>query len=44
MTLLEVGARFPSANLQDIDGNPVEFPVIFTEAPATIVFFYRGQW
>ncbi|MCZ6622667.1 MAG: hypothetical protein O7B35_00300 [Deltaproteobacteria bacterium] len=44
MALLEVGARFPSANLQDIDGKLVEFPAIFTGSPATVVFFYRGQW
>jgi len=44
MTLLEVGAQFPAAKMQDIDGEVVEFPAIFTQAPATVVFFYRGQW
>ncbi len=44
MALLEIGSEFPAAKLQDIDGKPVEFPAIFTQAPATVVFFYRGQW
>ena len=44
MALLEIGSKFPTAKLQDIDGKVVEFPKIFTQAPATVVFFYRGQW
>lgn len=44
MALLEIGSKFPIAKLNDIDGKPVEFPEIFTKAPATVVFFYRGQW
>ena len=32
------------ASLQDIDGKPIDFPSILTKAPASIVFFYRGQW
>ncbi len=44
MALLEIGSNFPTAKLQDIDGKGVEFPTIFTQAPATVVFFYRGQW
>ncbi len=44
MTLFEVGAQFPAAKLQDIYGVLVEFPAIFTQSPATVVFFYRGQW
>ena len=44
MALLEIGSIFPNAKLQDIDGKVVEFPAIFTQAPATVVFFYRGQW
>ncbi len=44
MVLLEIGSQFPAAKLQDIDGKLVEFPAIFTQAPATVVFFYRGQW
>ncbi len=44
MALLEIGSKFPTAKLQDIDGKVVEFPAIFTQAPATVVFFYRGQW
>ncbi len=44
MALLDIGSKFPTAKLQDIDGKSVEFPKIFKEAPATVVFFYRGQW
>ncbi len=44
MALLEIGSKFPADKLQDIDGKVVEFPKIFTEAPVTVVFFYRGQW
>ena len=44
MALLEIGSKFPTAKLQDIAGKPVAFPKIFTEAPATVIFFYRGQW
>jgi peroxiredoxin len=42
--VLEVGVKFPSVTLQDIDGNSVEFPQVLTNAQATVVFFYRGQW
>lgn len=44
MAKLKVGDLFPAATLQDIDGGAVEFPAIFTQAPATVVFFYRGRW
>ncbi|MEE9144113.1 MAG: hypothetical protein V3U06_05015 [Candidatus Binatia bacterium] len=44
MALLKEGDIFPAASLQDIDGKPIDFPSILTEAPASIVFFYRGQW
>jgi len=44
MVLLEIGSEFPTAKLPDIDGKPVEIPTIFTQSPATVVFFYRGQW
>ena len=44
MALLDIGAKFPEAILKDIDGNPVEFPSVLKQAPASIVFFYRGQW
>ena len=44
MALLNDGEKFPTASLQDIDGKPIDFPSILTEAPASIVFFYRGQW
>lgn len=44
MALLEIGSQFPNAKMEDIDGKVVEFPKVFTDAPATVVFFYRGQW
>ncbi len=42
--ILKMGAKFPSANLKDIDGKSVEFPDVLTLAPATVVFFDRSQW
>jgi len=44
MALLDIGAKFPAATLRDIDGDAVEFPAVLTKAPASVVFFYRGQW
>jgi peroxiredoxin len=44
MAQLKVGDHFPTASLKDIDGETVEFPTIFKQAPATVVFFYRGRW
>ena len=44
MARLQIGDIFPSAKLCDIDGASVEFPGVFTTAPATVVFFYRGRW
>lgn len=44
MALLNIGAKFPRVTLTDIDGDAIEFPALFKEAPASIVFFYRGQW
>jgi hypothetical protein len=44
MALLDIGTKFAAANLKDIDDNPVEFPSVLKRAPASIVFFYRGQW
>jgi peroxiredoxin len=41
---LAIGDLFPSATLNDIDGVAVEFPAVFTNAPATVLFFYRGRW
>jgi hypothetical protein len=43
MALLDIGAKFPTVTLQDIDGDSIEFPSVFKKAPASIVFFYRGQ-
>jgi peroxiredoxin len=39
-----IGEKFPSAKVKDIDGEAVEFPQVFTRAPATVIFFYRGRW
>ena len=44
MALLDIGAPFPEASLKDIDDHAVEFPSVLKQAPASIVFFYRGQW
>ncbi len=44
MALLEVGKPFPSATLLDIDGKSMEFPSVLRQSPASVVFFYRGQW
>jgi len=44
MVKLNIGADFPPAALQDIDGVAVQFPALFANAPATVVFFYRGRW
>jgi hypothetical protein len=39
-----IGDIFPSASLKDIDGTSVEFPSVFKNAPATVIFFHRGRW
>lgn len=44
MSALAIGEKFPTARLNDIDGETVEFPKVFGQAPATVVFFYRGCW
>jgi len=44
MGKLQIGDNFPSAKLNDIDGAAAEFPGVFAQAPATVVFFYRGRW
>ena len=41
---VDIKGGFPAASLNDIDDQPVEFPSVLTRAPASIVFFYRGQW
>jgi len=41
---LKVGDAFPGATLLDIGGATVEFPKAFAQAPASVVFFYRGRW
>ena len=44
MTILSVGSSFPIARLEDTNGEAVEFPAVFANAPATVIFFYRGRW
>ncbi|MGB7948981.1 MAG: hypothetical protein WCH75_14955 [Candidatus Binatia bacterium] len=44
MALLDIGAMFPEQTSKDIDDHPIAFPSVLKEAPASIVFFYRGQW
>jgi peroxiredoxin len=44
MAKLQIGDNFPGAKLTDIDGATAEFPAVFAQAPATVVFFYRGRW
>jgi hypothetical protein len=44
MVTVSVGDPFPASTLRDIDGNAVDFPSVFAEAPASVVFFYRGRW
>jgi hypothetical protein len=44
MPKLKLGDDFPPANLADTDGASVGFPGAFGDAPATVVFFYRGRW
>lgn len=44
MAKLKIGDHFPTAKLHDLDDATVEFPAIFSQAPATVVFFYRGRW
>jgi peroxiredoxin len=44
MGRLKIGDVFPAAELRDIDGSFVRFPEVFSHAPATVVFFYRGRW
>ena len=44
MAKLVIGDLFPSAALKDTGGAPVEFPAVFGNAPATVIFFYRGRW
>ena len=36
MVTVAVGDQFPAASLQDIDGNPVDFPAVFAAAPASV--------
>ena len=44
IALLDIGAKFAEASLKDMDDIRVEFPSVLKRAPASIVFFYRGQW
>jgi peroxiredoxin len=44
MAKLKTGDLFPAATLRDVYGETVLLPAVFTQAPATVVFFYRGRW
>jgi hypothetical protein len=44
MVSIAVGDPFPAATVTDIDGERVDFPAVFADAPATVVFLYRGRW
>ncbi len=44
MAKLMIEDHFPAATLHDIDGVAVDFPAVFKNAPATVLFFYRGRW
>ena len=44
MPKIKIGDEFPAARLPDIDGAIVDFPAAFAQAPATVIFFYRGRW
>lgn len=44
MARLKVNDEFPKAQLHDTDDARVEFPAVFAQAAATVVFFYRGRW
>jgi hypothetical protein len=39
LSKLAVGDLFPTAQLKDIDDVAVEFPAVFANAPATVIFF-----
>jgi len=44
MSTLVIGDEFPGAILQDTNRETVELPNVFSQAPATVIFFYRGRW
>ena len=44
MAKLAIGDLFPAAALKDTGGATVEFPTVFGNAQATVIFFYRGRW
>jgi hypothetical protein len=44
MAKIAIGDDFPAAKLHDLDGVTIDFPAAFAQAPATVVFFYRGRW
>jgi hypothetical protein len=39
-----MGDKFPAAILQDTNRKTVELPNVFSKAPASVIFFYRGRW
>jgi peroxiredoxin len=44
MSKLGIGDKFPAAILQDTNRETVELPNVFSKAPASVIFFYRGRW
>jgi len=44
MSTLAIGDKFPTAILQDTNRETVELPNVFSKAPASVIFFYRGRW
>ncbi len=44
MSTLAIGDKFPTAILQDTNRGTVELPNVFSKAPASVIFFYRGRW
>ncbi len=44
MAKLTVGDQFSTGSLKDSNGATVDFPAIFRNVPATVIFFYRGRW
>jgi len=44
MSTLAIGDKFPAAILQDTNRETVELTNVFSKAPASVIFFYRGRW
>jgi peroxiredoxin len=44
MSTLAIDDKFPAAILEDSNRETVELPNVFSKAPASVIFFYRGRW